>query len=234
MFYSHYLRQFVRCQLRVAAIEDALQRRSHVTIAIVAAGLGNVKSVKRMIDYIGGEADLVETPARLKDYSHIILPGVGAFDHGMELLGQQGWDAEICKAATERGQIVMGICLGMQLLCRGSEEGEKPGLGLIGGDVKRLESQDGSRIKIPHIGWSVTTPTQSSPLFDISNEELRYYFVHGYSAHCDDESDVYATADYGGPIVASIGRDNVMGAQFHPEKSHRFGMALLTKFMKLA
>ena len=205
-----------------------------MTIAIVAAGLGNVKSVKRMIDYIGGEADLVDSPARLKDYSHIILPGVGAFDHGMELLSQNGWDAEIYRAARERGQIVMGICLGMQLLCRGSEEGVKPGLGLIGGDVKRLESQDGSRIKIPHIGWSVTTPTQASPLFDIGNEELRYYFVHGYSAHCDDESDVYATADYGGPIVASIGRDNVMGAQFHPEKSHRFGMALLTKFLKVS
>jgi glutamine amidotransferase len=152
----------------------------------------------------------------------------------MDLLGQQGWDAEIIRAARERGQIVMGICLGMQLLCRGSEEGVKPGLGLMGGDVKTLESQDGSRIKIPHIGWSVTTPTQASPLFDVGGEELRYYFVHKYSAHCDHESDVYARVDYGGPVVASIGRDNVMGAQFHPEKSHRFGMALFTKFMKLS
>lgn len=205
-----------------------------MTIAIVAAGLGNVKSVKRMLDYIGGEADLVDSPSRLKDYSHIILPGVGAYDHGMELLSSQGWDVEICKAARERGQFVMGICLGMQLLCRSSQEGDSSGLGLIGGDVTRLESQDGSRIKIPHIGWSVTTPTQISPLFDINGEELRYYFVHGYSAHCDHESDVYARVDYGGPVVAAIGRDNVMGAQFHPEKSHRFGMALLTKFMKLA
>jgi glutamine amidotransferase len=205
-----------------------------MTVAIVSAGLGNVKSVKRMIDHIGGEADLVETSSALKDYSHIILPGVGAFDHGMDLLGSGGWDAEIIRCATERGQIVMGICLGMQLLCRGSEEGVKPGLGLMAGDVKRLESQDGSRIKIPHIGWSVTTPTQVSPLFDRENEELRYYFVHSYSAHIDDESDVYARADYGGPVVASIGRDNVMGAQFHPEKSHRFGMALLGKFLKVA
>jgi glutamine amidotransferase len=205
-----------------------------MTVAIVSAGLGNVKSVKRMIDHIGGEADLVETPAQLKDYSHIILPGVGAFDHGMELLGEEGWDAEIIKSARERGQIVMGICLGMQLLCRGSEEGLKPGLGLMRGDVKRLESQDGSRIKIPHIGWSVTTATQPSPLFDLGNEELRYYFVHSYSAHMDSESDVYARVDYGGPVVASIGRDNVMGAQFHPEKSHRFGMALLGKFLKTA
>lgn len=203
-----------------------------LTIAIVTAGLGNVKSVKRMIDYIGGEADLVDSPTRLKDYSHIILPGVGAFDHGMALLGQQGWDSEICKAANERGQIVMGICLGMQLLCRGSTEGVSKGLGLIAADVKRLQSQDGSRIKVPHIGWSITQPTQASPLFDLDDEELRYYFVHSYSAHCDNEADVYARVDYAGPVVASIGRDNVMGAQFHPEKSHRFGMALLGKFLK--
>jgi imidazole glycerol-phosphate synthase subunit HisH len=203
-----------------------------LSVAIISAGLGNVKSVKRMIDHIGGEADLVDNPERLKDYSHIILPGVGAFDYGMELLGQNGWDAEIIRSARERGQTVMGICLGMQLLCRGSEEGVKPGLGLIGGDVKILESRDGSRIKVPHIGWSVTTPTQVSPLFDRQNEELRYYFVHKYSAHCDVESDVYARVDYGGPVVAAIGRDNVMGAQFHPEKSHRFGMALFGKFLK--
>lgn len=205
---------------------------ARMTVAIVSAGLGNVKSVKRMIDHIGGEADLVEIPHVLKDYSHVILPGVGAFDHGMTLLGEAGWDAEIVKCARERGQVVMGICLGMQLLCRGSEEGVKPGLGLIGGDVKRLESQNGERIKVPHIGWSVTQATQASPLFDRDNEELRYYFVHSYSAHLDEEADVYARVDYGGPMVASIGRDNVMGVQFHPEKSHRFGMALLGKFLK--
>jgi imidazole glycerol-phosphate synthase subunit HisH len=205
-----------------------------MTVAIVSAGLGNVKSVKRMIDHIGGEADLVDAPEKLKDYSHVLLPGVGAFDHGMELLGTAGWDAEIIKCAHERGQIVLGICLGMQLLCRGSEEGVKPGLGLMAGDVKRLQSQNGERIKIPHIGWSVTQPTQASPLFDCGNEELRYYFVHSYSAHMDDEADVYARVDYGGPVVASIGRGNVMGAQFHPEKSHRFGMALFGKFLKLS
>lgn len=204
-----------------------------MTVAIVVAGLGNVNSVKRMIDHIGGEADLVETPDRLKDYSHVILPGVGHFDHGMDLLGAGGWDVEITRCARERGQTVLGICVGMQLLCRGSEEGVKPGLGLMAADVKRLESQDGSRIKIPHIGWSVTQATQASPLFDRENEELRYYFVHSYSAHCDVASDVYATADYGGPVVASIGRGNVMGVQFHPEKSHRFGMALLGKFLKV-
>lgn len=203
-----------------------------MSVAIISVGLGNVKSVKRMIDHIGGKADLVDAPDRLKDYSHIILPGVGAFDYAMELLGQNGWHGEIVKCARERGQIVMGVCLGMQLLCRGSEEGVKPGLALIEGDVKILESQDGSRIKIPHIGWSVTTPTQASPLFDWGGEELRYYFVHKYSAHCDHESNVYARVDYGGPVVASIGKDNVMGAQFHPEKSHRFGMALLGKFLK--
>jgi imidazole glycerol-phosphate synthase subunit HisH len=204
-----------------------------LSVAIISAGLGNVKSVKRMIDHIGGDADLVDAPEKLKDYSHIILPGVGAFDYGMELLGQNGWDAEIIRSARERGQIVMGICLGMQLLCRGSEEGVKPGLGLMDGDVKILQSQDGSRIKIPHIGWSVAMPTQASPLFDLINEELRYYFVHKYSVHCDKESDVYARVNYGGPVVAAIGRDNVLGAQFHPEKSHRFGMALFGKFLKL-
>lgn len=204
-----------------------------MTVAIVVAGLGNVNSVKRMINHIGGEADLVESPERLKDYSHVILPGVGHFDHGMDLLGLGGWDAEIIRCARERGQMVLGICVGMQLLCRGSEEGMKPGLGLVAADVKRLQSQTGERIKIPHIGWSVTQATQASPLFGRGNEELRYYFVHSYSAHCDTESDVYATVDYGGPVIAAVGRGNVMGVQFHPEKSHRFGMALLGKFIAL-
>ncbi len=204
-----------------------------MTVAIVVAGLGNVNSVKRMIDHIGGEADLVDTPVRLKDYSHVILPGVGHFDHGMDLLSAGGWDAEIIKCAAERGQMLLGICVGMQLLCRGSEEGVKPGLGLVAADVKRLQSQNGERIKIPHIGWSVTQATQTSPLFDRGNEELRYYFVHSYSAHADEEADVYARVDYGGPVVASVGRGNVMGVQFHPEKSHRFGMALLGKFIRL-
>jgi imidazole glycerol-phosphate synthase subunit HisH len=206
-----------------------------VSTAIVAAGLGNVKSVKRMIDHIGGSCELVDAPGRLADFANIILPGVGAFDHGMMLLEEQGWVEQLNIAAYQRGQNILGICLGMQLLCRGSEEGQKAGLGYIAASVKRLQANDNSRIKIPHIGWSVTTPTRESVLFHSDQDELRYYFVHGYSAHCDSESNVLAHVQYGGPVVAAItNNENVQGVQFHPEKSHRFGMQLFRNFLKLA
>jgi imidazole glycerol-phosphate synthase subunit HisH len=206
-----------------------------VSTAIVAAGLGNVKSVKRMIDHIGGSCELIDQPKRLADFDNIILPGVGAFDHGMMLLEQQGWIEELDAAVHVRGQNILGICLGMQLLCRGSEEGQRQGLGYIPASVKRLKASDNSRIKIPHIGWSVTTPTREAELFRSGQPELRYYFVHGYSAHCDADSNVLASVQYGGPIVAAITNNaNVQGVQFHPEKSHRFGMDLFRNFLKLA
>lgn len=183
-----------------------------------------------MIDHIGGSADLVDRPEALRGYDHVILPGVGHYDHGMELLNSGGWVPEILAAAS-RGAQLLGICLGMQLLCDGSEEGTAKGLGLIKGRARRLEPHNGSRIKVPHIGWTVTEPLERSGLFRSAQEELRYYFVHSYAVVCENEKDVLARVDYGGPVVAAIGRGNVRGVQFHPEKSHRFGMTLLGNFI---
>ena len=203
-----------------------------MSVAIIDVGLGNVRSVKRMIEHVGGSADLVDDPAALAGYERILLPGVGAFDHGMQLLDSGGWTRALNVARDRAVQPILGICLGMQLLCRGSEEGVRPGLGWIAADVCRLTADPERRVKVPHIGWSVTTPTGGHPLLT-GSEEKRFYFVHSYRAICDDQDDVIGTAVHGEPFAAAVASGKVMGVQFHPEKSHRFGMALLSSFLAL-
>lgn len=204
-----------------------------MTVAIVDAGLGNVKSVRRMIHHVGGEAELVDRPGDLSGYDRIILPGVGAFDHGMSLLDQGGWIVALDEQVMARRRPVLGICLGMQLMTRGSEEGVRRGLGWIAADVHRLRPSDPRRFKVPHIGWSTTLGVLGHPLFAHGDDERRFYYVHGYHAVCDDPSDVIATADHDGAFVSAFAKDNVMGVQFHPEKSHRFGMALMRAFLAI-
>lgn len=204
-----------------------------MTVAIVNAGLGNVKSVKRMIDHIDGQALLVDDPANLSSASRIILPGVGAFDHGMTLLAQGGWVDALNEAALIRKVPVLGICLGMQLLCDGSAEGVLPGLGWIAGRAERLTPPPQSRYKVPHIGWSDIRVETPHPLFAQTDEEQRYYFVHSYGVHCANPAHRLATTDHGETVTAAIARDNLMGVQFHPEKSHRFGMDLFRAFLAI-
>jgi len=128
---------------------------------------------------------------------------------------------------------LLGICVGMQLLARGSEEGVEPGLDWVPGMVRRLQPEAGTKLPVPHMGWARVHPRESSPLFDAKEPE-RFYFVHSFHFVCDDEADVAAWAEYGTRFVASVRHDNVFGTQFHPEKSHRFGMALMRRFAALA
>ena len=202
-------------------------------VTIVDCGIGNIRSVQRMCQAADASAEIVSDPAAIADARRVILPGVGAFDAGMGALGEGGWIEPLNRLALERKVPMLGICLGMQLLCRRSEEGVKPGLGWIEADVVRLDTGGDPKLKIPHMGWSITRPAKPNPLLPEGEGEQRFYYVHKYRAVCDRREDVLATATYGTEFTSAVHRDNIYGVQFHPEKSHRFGMALLGRFLRL-
>jgi glutamine amidotransferase len=179
---------------------------------------------------LGIRAELIDAPRELEPGDRLILPGVGAFDVGARALAEHRF-VDFIHDAVRQGHPLLGICLGMQLLCRGSEEGSLPGLGIIPADVVRLEAGN-HRVRIPHMGWNIATPVRDNPLVPDDGEQ-RFYFTHSYRVRCDDDEDVWATTDYGAVFPSAIGRGNVMGVQFHPEKSHRFGKALLERFVAL-
>lgn len=202
-------------------------------IAIPNIPLGNLASVVRMVDKCGGTASIAARPADLAGFDKIILAGVGAFDYGMSCLNGGGW-VDALNAARERGVPVLGICLGMQLLCSSSEEGRLPGLDWIDARVQRFRPPADSALKVPHMGWNTVVVRRPSALLPLTEEEQRFYFVHSYYAVCNRLDDVLATADYGGDFTVAVNSRNIFGVQFHPEKSHRFGMALIGNFVALA
>ena len=203
-------------------------------VTIIDCGIGNIKSVKRMFEAVDGEAEILKDPAGIEGARRVVLPGVGAFDAGMDALADGGWIEPLNRLAAEGKTPIMGICLGMQLLCRRSEEGVKPGLGWIEADVIRIDTGGDPKLKVPHMGWSVTKPARPNPLLpDTEPEEQRFYYVHKYRAVCDDPADVLATASYGTDFTSAISRGSVYGVQFHPEKSHKFGKALMRRFLEL-
>lgn len=201
-------------------------------IAIPAIPCGNFASVIRMVQKSGGQAELVTSPSDLANFQKVIIAGVGSFDHGMHSLREAGW-IEALDAMRQRHVPLLGICLGMQMMCRSSEEGKLHGLGWIAGDVRRFQFPENSALKAPHMGWNTVSAAKPNPLIDPDGGEQRFYFVHSYFVVCDDASDVLATADHGVEFVAAFQHENVFGVQFHPEKSHRFGMALIENFLKL-
>lgn len=200
-------------------------------VQIIDVGIGNIASVFNMLKRIGANPSLTTNPEKISAGSKLILPGVGAFDAGIVALRKFGIEEAVCEAS-RRGVYILGICLGMQLLFGRSEEGDLPGLGLINGHVDRIKPK-GKSIKIPHMGWNVIRPVQNSSLFSLNAEEQRFYFVHSYHAVCDNPSDVTALVNHGYDFTCAVQRENIFGVQFHPEKSHRFGMSLLKKFIEL-
>lgn len=200
-------------------------------ITIVDYGMGNLGSVANMLRRIGADCEVTGDPVRLADASRILLPGVGAFDAAMERINAAGIRPVLEDKALRQKVPVLGICLGMQLLTRGSEEGTLPGLGWIQGQTRRLPTDGG--LKVPHMGWNVATRTRTCPLAEGLEGEIRFYFVHSYCVRTDDPQHTVLEAHYGIDFAAAVQRDNIMGAQFHPEKSHRFGMQLLKNFAEL-
>ena len=202
-------------------------------ISVVDYGVANLGSILNMLHKAGAQAEAVSTPDAIARAEKLILPGVGAFDHGMAALSERGLAEALKKRVACASVPLLGICLGMQLLGNSSEEGSLAGLGLIDGRCARFRFGDERPLKVPHMGWNVLAPKRASPLFKGLEENARFYFVHSYHLVCADASDVLATAHYGIEFTAVVQRGNVWGVQFHPEKSHRFGMTLLRNFAEM-
>ena len=197
-------------------------------IAIIDYGMGNLHSVSKAIERLGYEAVLTSDPRAILEADGAILPGVGAFGDAMQNLRNTGLD-EVTRYYAQSGKPLLGICLGMQLLFEESEEfGPAEGLGLLPGKVVRFRGD----FKIPHMGWNRLEFRQASPLFAGLREE-HAYFVHSFHALPGREEDLLAVTDYHGPVTAIVGRGNLFGMQFHPEKSGEIGMALLRNFLVL-
>ncbi|MEO8527443.1 MAG: imidazole glycerol phosphate synthase subunit HisH [Pseudolysinimonas sp.] len=199
-------------------------------VSIIDYGLGNLGSVENMLKRVGTTSRRVSTPAEIAASDRVLLPGIGAFDTGMDLLREQGL-VEALRDFAATGQPVLGICLGMQLLLDSSEEGVTPGLGLVPGVSQRFNEAAG--IRVPHMGWNYAHPSREDPLVAGLADDSRFYFVHSYRVVPDRNEDVLATTQYGVPFASMIRAGNVMGAQFHPEKSHAFGMTVLGNFAHL-
>ena len=200
-------------------------------VGIINYGLGNLGSIQNMLKVIGEKSVISERIEELDKCDRYILPGVGAFDAGMAKLNESNLVGFIKEKTLVEHKPLLGICLGMQLLGRKSEEGSLPGLELIPFENIRFRLEN-SDLKVPHMGWDVVDFKQATPLLKDLHGTQRYYFVHSYHALCDKEENVLMTCNYGYEFAAAVVKDNIMGVQFHPEKSHDFGMALLNNFVK--
>jgi glutamine amidotransferase len=202
-------------------------------ISVIDYGVCNLGSMLNMLRKVGAEARLVSTAAELDGAEKLILPGVGAFDNGITALRERGLVEPLRRKVLEDKVPLLGVCLGMQMLGRGSEEGSMDGLGLVDAEARRFRFAPDSGHKVPHMGWNLLAPRRDSALLRELDARTRFYFCHSYHMVCNDPADVLASATYGGDFVAMIQHDNIYGAQFHPEKSHRFGMALLHNFAEM-
>ena len=202
-------------------------------IVIVDYGVGNLASVRNMLKRIGVEALVSGDTAVIRSASKLILPGVGAFDVGMQNLAAKGFIELLRERVLDQGVPVLGICLGMQLLTRSSEEGSLPGLGWIDAHTKKITPEEGGveTLRVPHMGWNtVDIVNKACPLVQDLPVDSRFYFVHSYHVDCNDRRDVLGATTYGKPFTSMVWHGNIYGAQFHPEKSHKFGMAVLRNF----
>jgi glutamine amidotransferase len=205
--------------------------RGIVMIAIIDYGIGNVGSLRNMLSKIGAPAIVTSDPGTISGAGKIVLPGVGAFDPAMQRLEQLNLLPLLTKRVLEEGVPFLGVCLGMQLLTLGSEEGDLPGLGWIDAQTRRFDVDGASRgLPIPHMGWNSVRSKGRNSILAGQPQDARFYFVHSYFVDCHSDEDVLGTTIYGVRFASVIGRDNIIGVQFHPEKSHRFGMILLRAF----
>jgi glutamine amidotransferase len=203
-------------------------------ITIVDYGVGNVQALANIYKRLEIPCVLAKTAAELAGASHVILPGVGAFDWAMERLQASGMRETLDDLVLVRRKPVLGICVGMQMMAKGSDEGQLPGLGWFDARVKRFdEAKIQSRTHLPHMGWNDVEPMRTDGLMQELGSGARFYFLHSYYFAPNDPADLLATAVYGERFACAVQRGNVYGAQFHPEKSHGWGIQLLKNFAGL-
>lgn len=201
-------------------------------VGIVDYQAGNLRNVQKAVERLNHAVEIAHRGESLANADAIILPGVGAFGHGMENLARAGFVETLRREVLEKGKPLLGICLGMHLLgTRGFEGGDIPGLGLLPMSVPRFDLSKCS-VRLPHNGWNNVTIEPQSILFNGVPQGADFYFVHSYHVACEDESMVSARCDYGYPFAAALEHENVFATQFHPEKSQRHGLRLLENFLK--
>lgn len=204
-----------------------------MSVVIIDYGVGNLSSIKNMLKKIGVPAIISDKEEDIAKADKLILPGVGSFDYGISQLRSRPYYETLNKRVLQDKIPVLGICLGVQLLFEGSAEGVEKGLGWIPGrSVGFDRSRLGEKLKVPHMGWAEVVPTKKSKLFTDMYNNPRFYFVHSFHLMVDNASDALVNANHGYDFVAGVEHENIYGVQFHPEKSHKFGMKLLENFIK--
>lgn len=199
-------------------------------IVVIDYGMGNVGSIVNMIKKVGYECIVSSSVNDVLNATKLILPGVGSFDKAMQNLQQLNLIDSINKKVIENKTPILGICLGMQLMTKGSEEGKLSGLSYINGYSNKFDSNQG--LLIPHMGWNLINVKKTNNLFTNTKEEQRFYFVHSFAVSCEDSEDILSTTFYGKEFVSSFQKNNILGVQFHPEKSHTFGMHFFKNFLE--
>lgn len=200
-------------------------------VTIIDYGMGNLGSIVNMIKKIGGDSILTSDKSAIEKAQKLILPGVGAFDNGMKHINELEITELLNKKVLTEKVPIIGICLGMQLLTKGSEEGILPGLGWV--DAETIKFKSDSSIRIPHMGWNTVKVMKPNPLINNDDPDTRFYFVHSYYVKCHQPEDILLTTNYGIEFTSGLQHGNIWGVQFHPEKSHKFGMRLLTNFLAI-
>jgi imidazole glycerol-phosphate synthase subunit HisH len=202
-------------------------------ICIIDYGMGNLGSVYNMFKKIGVKAKITSDLNEIKIATKLILPGVGSFDKAMQKINESGIREVLDQTVLTNKTPILGICLGMQLLTNGSEEGKESGLGWINGNAKRFKFPKDEKLKVPHMGWNTVTNSTKSKLTENFHDEAKFYFVHSYYVQVEDQKNSILKTNFGIEFDSAIQNNSIYGAQFHPEKSHKFGIKLLENFAKL-
>ncbi len=203
-------------------------------IAIIDYGVGNIRAFTNIYKKLNIPIKIAQSFEDLNDVTKLILPGVGAFDHAMEQLNQSGMRQRLDELVIQNKIPVIGICVGMQMLAHSSDEGILPGLGWMDASVKKFDvSKINFNTHLPHMGWNDVRLVKQSGILTGLEKEAKFYFLHSYYFHCNDQMDTIATTEYGIEFSCAVNKNNIYGVQFHPEKSHQYGIQLLHNFANL-
>ena len=202
-------------------------------IGIISYGSGNINAIATIYKKLNIEFEIISKPEDLDNAERLILPGVGAFDATMRQLIDSGFKEKLEELVIIKKRPILGICVGLQVMGNGSEEGNLNGLGWIPGRVKRFNIDKINQVpKLPHMGWNTVSDSRKHPLFDGVDSDFGFYFIHSYYFECDYEENILSTSEYGGEFCSSTHKNNIFGIQFHPEKSHGNGVQLLKNYAK--